>query len=793
MKRNIILFLLTLLSASANAQISSDTILKPFNTFRESAYSEKVFVHTDREFYLTGEIMWFRFFLADGASHVPGDLSKVGYVELLDRNNKQVLQTKIELETSGGNGSVFLPASIPSGSYQLRAYTRWMRNFSPEFYFSKNITIVNPFLRPEILTTKTERKIVAEFFPEGGNLVAGITSRVGFRVVGPDGRGISFEGAVLNDNGDTVRTFKPGAFGIGSFKLRPEHGVNYRCVIREKSGNVSAHKFPEVYREGYVMHVVDSSADHLVVKVTAKKSFTSLPYVYLLAHSRQRMVHGESKPIYPSQAVFVIDRKKIPDGILHLTVFDEERKPVAERLYFRAPVEPLKVTAVVNQPSFSPRRKVSVAVSTSSAGKPSPARFSVSVFRVDSLASGPGTDIASWLLLSSDLRGEVESPEYYLDGLNDEKKEAVDNLMLTHGWRRFSWNEVIGRKQAFSVIPEFRTHLVNGKVTRQNGTPVPGILTYLASPGKLVNVYGSRSNEKGEVFFEVKDFWENRKLIMQSNTEIDSTVKLSVVDPFSDVFAKRNIPDFALAENQAEEISLRSLAMQVQDIYYREKNNRITSVKSDSTAFYGKADETYYLDNYTRFPVMEEVMREYVAGVLVRKRRDGFHFIVLDMLKGGVLQGEPMVLLDGVPVFDTDKIMAFNPLLIRKTEVVKRIYFAGPLVIPGIVSYYTYSGDLAGFELDPRSVSVNYEGLQLQRDYYSPSYETQKQRSSRLPDQRTLLYWGPDLRTTEDGTVQTGFFTSDLEGTFCVEIQALGDKGSAGSTKTFFTVKRADF
>ena len=99
-------------------------------------------------------------------------------------------------------------------------------------------------------------------------------------------------------------------------------------------------------------------------------------------------------------------------------------------------------------------------------------------------------------------------------------------------------------------------------------------------------------------------------------------------------------------------------------------------------------------------PVMEEVMREYVPGVFVRKRKDGFHFIVLDLVNGGVLPGDPMVLLDGVPILDVDDIMAVDPRRIRKLEVVNRQYHLGQAVFFGIVSYTSYQGDLAGVEVE---------------------------------------------------------------------------------------------
>jgi hypothetical protein len=327
--------------------------------------------------------------------------------------------------------------------------------------------------------------------------------------------------------------------------------------------------------------------------------------------------------------------------------------------------------------------------------------------------------------------------------------------------------------------------LVQGAVTGVDGKPAPGIFTYLAMPGRIVRLHGARSNEQGEIQFELKDIFGSKKLIVQTNTKIDSTYKIIIKDPFST--ENSTLPKEFLWINSSLEKPLteRSIAMQVQDIYSGLPAATLHTV--DSSAFFGIPDETYYLDDYTRFPVMEEVMREYVPGVLVRKRKDGFHFIVLDDVHHSVFNSDPLVLLDGVPVFDVDQIMKYDPLKVKKLEVVRRKYYQGPLTLSGIVSYSTYQGDLAGFSLDPRAMSINFEGLQLERQFASPVYENENQRNSRLPDQRNLLYWSPEVKSKS-----VEFYTADQTGEYIVVAEGLTDKGEAGYSVQKFSVRRFD-
>lgn len=181
-------------------------------------------------------------------------------------------------------------------------------------------------------------------------------------------------------------------------------------------------------------------------------------------------------------------------------------------------------------------------------------------------------------------------------------------------------------------------------------------------------------------------------------------------------------------------------------------------------------------------------MREYVPGVLVRKRRDGFHFINLDVVNKNTFSEDPFIMLDGLPIFDADKIMAYDPLKVKKLEVVTRRYYMGVLSLPGIVSYTTYAGDLSGFNIDPHCVVMDYEGLQLQREYYTPRYENSKQRESRMPDQRDRLFWNPAVVTDSKGKQFIEFYTSDLTGDYEVLIEGISPAGAVGFGASKFEV-----
>jgi hypothetical protein len=226
----------------------------------------------------------------------------------------------------------------------------------------------------------------------------------------------------------------------------------------------------------------------------------------------------------------------------------------------------------------------------------------------------------------------------------------------------------------------------------------------------------------------------------------------------------------------------------VQNIFYDSVSNNFQLKTADSVAFYGRPDYTYELDDYTRFPTMEEVMREYVPGVAVRKRKDGFHFLNFDEVNHTFFKENPLVLLDGIPMFDINKIMALDPRKVKTLDVLTRRYYYGPASFGGVISYTTYKGDLAGFPPSTKSLTTNYQGIQLQQDFFSPVYDLRKS-STTMPDTRHLLYWSPTSLSGSQGKCPVEFFTSDVIGKYQIVVEGMSKHGKPGTATMYFEVK----
>ncbi len=205
-----------LLLAWVKTYSQNDSLSILFNNYSANHLQEKIFAHSDKENYVTGEILWFKLYVTDAHLNLPLPLSKLAYVELLSANKKPVFQTKIELQKAMGDGSILIPYSLQSGNYIFRCYTNSMKNSGAAYYFEKQLTIINPLKKPEWILPITST-YQAQFFPEGGNLVNGIESKLGFKITDQNGESIDAKGFIEDENHLQVLQFETKKFGMGQF------------------------------------------------------------------------------------------------------------------------------------------------------------------------------------------------------------------------------------------------------------------------------------------------------------------------------------------------------------------------------------------------------------------------------------------------------------------------------------------------------------------------------------------------------------------------------------------------
>ena len=752
---------------------------------------EKIYLQTDKSFYISGEILWFKSYVVDATRNKFFSQSKVAYVEVLSRESKPVIQGKILIQNGIGSGSFFIPLSLPTGCYKIRAYTNWMKNFGADFYFEKNIIIVNTMKRSQDTLVQKPTTIDIQFFPEGGNLVDGTPMVVGFKAVDENGKGINVDGDIVDQDKATVAHFQSGLFGMGRFEINPSAGKQYKAYVRVGGNQLTVLNLPAVLPKGNTLKVI-SGQDNLTISATSNFEDDNRP-LYLLIHTRGLVKYANSLPLDHGKGIVTIPLSTVGEGVSSITLFNASQQAVCERLIFRMPSN-LDLSAQAEMDEYQTRKKITTHIHLNNlpADSSLSANLAMSVFRIDSLQNDEAPDIRTYLYLSSDIRGNIEHPEFYFTHKGEQYHFFFFFLMLTQGWRKFKWDDVLQNADpVFEYIPEWTGHLIHARITdRASGQPLENQGVYLAGPGIKSQLAGCVSNKNGQLLFDLPHLLGSNVIVLQAENRTDSNYRIDVSNPYRKKYSAGYYPAFKMNSTLKSDLQFYNIGTQVQNVYLLSNLIKLKApVYSDSTSFYGEPDKKFFLDDYTRFNTMEEVVREYITGLSVHRSRDRFTFRMMNDPQKIYFDQDPLIVLDGVPIFDATEVMSLDPLKIKKIEIVNRKFFLGSVVASGIFALYSYNNDMAGLQMNSHALILDYEGLQLQREFYSPKYDPSQTSSRRLPDFRNVLAWEPNIVIGKSGEAEISFYSSDRKGKYVGVVEGLNQNGVAGSTRFYFEVQ----
>lgn len=774
----ILLFLLLTSKTVVNAQFLAD-VKKSFANHKQNVFQEKIFVHTDKEQYLTGEILWFKVYNVDAATNKLNDLSKVAYIELLDQQNKPVVQSKVALSAGLANGSISIPVNLANGYYTLRVYTNWMKNWGTKQFFEKKMVVFNALNSKTNSFPKSE--IDLQFFPEGGDMIEGLPTNVGFKALDALGKGIDVNGAIINQKNDTIAKFKSLKFGIGKFAFTPLANQVYTVIATSSKKEIISKQLPIAKKQGYTLALKDNESISVNVSTNLNEN-----KIYLIVHSESKISIAEEANFVAGKALFIIDKSKLSEGLSYLTIFNENGKAVCERLYFKKGTKKIKIEANSDAKLYDVRKPVNVNFNINSdKEREMKGSFSISVRRIDSLQGLDEGNILSYLLLSSELKGNIESPGYYFENDDKNTNEALDNLLITQGWRRFSWDSVRQKSTiAYQFLPEINGHLIAGKIKNKDGIPVDKSKLYLSIPIAKNQFYEAISDEKGDFIFNTRDINGLNEVVVEA---ADTTSLITITNPFYEQFSTNHLnTDLAVNDKLFTQLQEYSLATQIQNVFSADKLKNFSALTVDTSMFYGKPFKTYKLNDYTRFRTIEETLREYVTQTFVTKSAN----YKIRLLGNDVsLNGNPLVLLDGVPYFDMNKVMKIDPYKLERIEILPELYYFGSSAYEGVLSFFSFKPNLSNIEINSNAIVLDYEGMQQQREFYSPSYNTALEINSRTPDFRNVIYWSPNLNVNQNGVGQFKFYTSDFSGTYIGIINGLTADGVPATSTFTFQVK----
>lgn len=327
-------------------------------------------------------------------------------------------------------------------------------------------------------------KISMEFFPEGGDLVANTVNRLAFRATNEFGKPADIEGIIVDEKGAFIKQFSSYHFGMGAVDITPQPNQHYKARIVKPEGVLEEFNLPDALTVGYILRVEPKEKD-IALSVHSWQG----EQLSIVAQTRGVIYFAKSFNATKGFNQLSINTSQFPIGISQITLFDQKGIARAERLVFVNKNKQLNVAVTPNKDRYQPREKVVLNIRvTDENGLPVPGNFSLSVVddNLLSFADDKQGNILSKMLLEPELNQQVEEPNFYFDKKEAKATPALDLLMLTSGWRKYTWRQIISQDfpaENFQAEKAIYSGVVYDGYTYK---PLPGAQLKLTANGKTV-------------------------------------------------------------------------------------------------------------------------------------------------------------------------------------------------------------------------------------------------------------------------------------------------------------------
>lgn len=647
--------------------------------------------------------------------------------------------------------------------------------------------------------TATSNDVDVQFLPEGGTIIENLPQRIAIKAVNLSGRGEDVKGVLVDETGAEITSFETTYLGMGSFIFNAQPAKTYTAKVKFKDGSSKDFKLPLVQKNGYTLAITNTDTAKVTLKIMASESLVNGSELKVVAQQACNVFYVSKAKMDKQVLIANIPKKNLPLGVVQFTLFSTTNEPIAERLIFvnnKADLIDLRLnTSAV---SSARKGKSTFSFDALNQDKPVLSVYSVAVTNANKVAPDEDneTNILTSLLLTSDLTGYIEKPNHYF--LNDDTKtmKELDNLMLTHGWRRFLWRNVAaGTGPNITYKPE-NSLSISGTVTR-GGKPVPGgKVMIMASKGTFF-IVDTITNADGRFVFDNLNFPDSTKFVVQARTKSERKfvdINLDVV-PNQVVTKNKNTGDIEVNVNNSlmkyikesdnyfnemTRLGLLERTIKLEEVTITEKRNPAKNSANLNGA--GRADYIMTADDLSTCITLSQCLQGRLPGVIFQ---GGIPYLMRS-------QNTPMsIVLDGMRV-EADFLDNIVPSDVESIELLKTI---GNTAIYGsqggggvIVITTKRGGGTSNYNrYAPGVVTVNPKGFSISRTFYSPKYEGETNTSR--ADLRTTIYWNPHVIAENDGKGKFEFYNADEPGQYRVVIEGIDAFGHLARKVYSYDVK----
>lgn len=366
--------------------------------------------------------------------------------------------------------------------------------------------------------------------------------------------------------------------------------------------------------------------------------------------------------------------------------------------------------------------------------------------------------------------------------------------LITESFNINQWKKHLPSIPKHSVqtefLPEYEGHIISGKIvntatdaTINNNEKVN---PFIGFTGDQIRLFNGKIGTDGNVQFITTHISGSKELSTSILSSFENKYRVNIVPPFF-AHTEKKLPAFTINPKWQDQLLQRSIGLQTLYAYVADSLNLVDTTFAH---FQWKPDRSYILDEYTRFTRMDEVVIEFIPSLRFRRIDNKRILSVLMDESATFAIGNSLVLLDGIPIFNHETILNYDPLLVYKIDVYKNRFDFGDQFFDGIVFFTTYKHDYPTLKVDEQTQVFDYEGTQVHRYFYVPSYLHEKENKHRIPDYRHTLLWEPDIKTSGNVNIQIPFTTSDLTGDFQVVVEGITKDGKIIHGTAFFNVTK---
>ncbi len=636
------------------------------------------------------------------------------------------------------------------------------------------------------------------FHPEGGYLVPGQPCQVGFKAINPSGLSEEVTGILFNSKDEEIAPFESMKCGMGFFNFIPVENEKYYVVCKTKYSNPKRIELPVPDFRSRTVSVRIAGDSRMMVSMLKGNAAPDDPVSILIHNKGVVYFHEEWKD--PSK-FYSFATHNFPSGIINILLLNKQNEILSERMVFNLnPNDFAPVDAVASSPTYKERQlirlKLKLADSDSIAFSDN---MAVAVTDKHIVPADSATSLLSTLLLSSELKGFIESPACYFKGYSIANKYALDALMMTQGWRRYNISEVLqGKITAPGQFAPEEFQEISGKAEILFGNLKDGDISLYAALDSLYSGETTKADEKGRFLFKV-EYPEGTEITVQSLSKKGGKNNLIDIDPIT-------FPDYSFSTLPVRGLET-GTATGSMDSYLQKANeeysqkNGMRTIMLDEVTVTAKSLEKYKESKFYS-PIYSSGL---VTAADIEKRKASSLRSLLISTPGLIVKSDRITTgrSDNPVLFIIDDMVYenfFDQLDGLDVSAIDNLFVLKDNT--GMLGYHPNTSGAVVITTKGGFVQKNAKSMNIDRikplgyqhlaEFYSPAYKTQEQQESPVPDLRTTLFWKPNVQFSATGEGIVEFYSADTPTLYRVVGEGITSSGKMIRLEKEITIESSE-